>query len=47
MNKIKTANNASMSKTEAKSTEIGLKETESIKVLTDVGSIFDHTVINF
>ena len=33
MNKIKTADKASMSKTEAKSTEIGLKETESNRVL--------------
>ena len=33
MNKIKTADNASISNTEVKSTEIGLKETESNRVL--------------
>ena len=32
MNKIKTADKASMSNTEVKSTEIGLKETESNRV---------------
>ena len=33
MNKIKTADKASISNTEAKSIEIGLKETESNRVL--------------
>ena len=32
MNKIKTADKASISNTEAKSTEIGLKETENNRV---------------
>ena len=34
MGKIKTADKASISNTEAKSTEIGLKETESNRVLS-------------
>ena len=47
MNKIKTADKASISNTEAKSTEIGLKETESNKALPAVGSVIDHSVVIF
>ena len=36
MAKIKTADKASIQSTESKSTEIGFKETEGIKVLTTV-----------
>ena len=46
MNKIKTADKASISNTEVKSTEIGLKETESNRVLIAVGIVIDHTVVN-
>ena len=47
MEKIKTANKASISNTEAKSTEIGLKETESNRVLTAVGIVINHTAVTF
>ena len=49
MNKIKTADKASISNTEAKSTEIGFKlnETESNKALPAVGSVIDHSVVVF
>ena len=47
MNKIKTADKASISNTGAKSTEIGLKETESNRVLTAVGIVINHTVVSF
>ena len=45
--KIKSADKANISSTRAKSTKIGLKETESNKVLTDVGSDgIDNTVVS-
>ena len=47
MNKIKTADKASISNTGAKSTEIGLKETESNRVLTAVGIVIDHNSVNY
>ena len=47
MEKIKTTNKASISNTEEKSTEIGLKETESNKTLPAVGSVIDHSVVVF
>ena len=47
MNKIKTSDKASISNTEAKSTEIGLKETESNKALPAVGNVIDHSVVIF
>ena len=47
MEKIKTADKASISITRVKSTEIGLKETESNKVLTAVGIVINHTVVSF
>ena len=47
MAKIKTANKASTLNTKAKSTKIGSKETESNRVSIAVGSIIDHTVVNF
>ena len=46
MNKIKTADKASISNTEAKSTEIGLKETEGNKALPTVGIVIEYTVVN-
>ena len=45
MNKNKTADKASISNTKAKSTEIGLKETESNKALPAIGSVIDHSVV--
>ena len=47
MDKIKTANKASMSNTESKLTEIGLKETERNKALPAVNSVLDHSVVIF
>ena len=48
MNKIKTADKASISNTEAKSIEIGLKETESNKALPTVSSgVINHSVVIF
>ena len=47
MNKIKTTDKTSISNTEAKSTETGLKETESNMVLTAVGIVINHTVVSF
>ena len=47
MGKIKTADKASISNTEAKSTEIGLKETENNKAQPAVGSVIDHSVVIF
>ena len=44
MNKIKIADKASISNTEVKSAEIGLKETESNKALPAIGSVIDHRV---
>ena len=44
MEKIKTADKASISNTEVKSAEIGLKETESNKALPAIGSVIDHRV---
>tara|TARA_B110001450_G_C17394551_1_gene389105 strand:+ start:366 stop:602 length:237 start_codon:yes stop_codon:yes gene_type:complete len=46
MEKIKTANKASTSNTRAKSTKIGLKKTERNKVLTDIRSEINHTLVN-
>ena len=45
MNRIKTADKASISNTEATSTEIGLKETESNKPLPAIGSVIDNSVV--
>ena len=47
MNKIKITDKASISNTEAKSTEIGLKETESNKALPAVGIVIDHCAVIF
>ena len=48
MEKIKTADKASILNTRAKSTKIGLKRTESNKALHDaVGSVIDHSVVIF
>ena len=47
MEKIKTADKASISNTEAKSTKIDLIETESNKVLPAIGSVIDHSVVIF
>ena len=47
MNKIKTADKASISNTESKSTKIGLKETESNRSLPAVGIVIDHRVVIF
>ena len=47
MEKIKTADKASISNAEAKSTEIDLKETESSKALPAVGIVIDHSVVIF
>ena len=46
MEKIKTSDKASISNTKTKSTKMGVKETKSIKVLTAVGTVTDHTVVN-
>ena len=46
MEKIKTSDKASISSTKTKSTKMGVKETKSIKVLTAVGTVTDHTVVN-
>ena len=46
MNKIKTADKASISNTKAKSTEIGLKETESNRVSIAKGTVINHTLID-
>ena len=45
MNRIKTADKASISNTEATSTEIDLKETESNKPLPAIGSVIDNSVV--
>ena len=45
MGKIKTANKASISNKEAKSTTIGLKETEINKALPAVGSSIDYSIV--
>ena len=47
MDKIKTADKASLSNTESKLTEIGLKETERNKALPAVNSVIDHSVVIF
>ena len=47
MNKIKTADKASILNKKAKSTKVGLKETESNKILTAVGIVINHTVVSF
>ena len=47
MKKIKTADKASISNTEEKSTKIGSKETESNKALPTIGSVIDHIVVIF
>ena len=47
MNKIKTTDKAIISNIEAKSIEIGLKETESNKSLPAVGSVIDNSVVIF
>ena len=46
MNKIKTADKASILNKKAKSTKVGLKETESNKILTAVGIVINHTLID-
>ena len=47
MNKIETADKASISNTEVKSTEIGLKETESNNALPAISSVIDLSVVIF
>ena len=46
MNKIKTTDKASILNTKAKSTKVGLKETESNRVLIAIGTVINHTLIN-
>ena len=46
MEKIKTADKASISITRVKSTEIGLKETESNRVLIAICTVINHTLID-
>ena len=46
MNKIKTADKASILNRKAKSTKIGLKETESNKILAAVDIVINHTLID-
>ena len=46
MNKIKTADKASILNTKAKSTKIGLKETESNRVSIAIGTVINHTLID-
>ena len=43
---IKTADKTSTSNKRAKSTKIGLKETESNTVSTDLGIVIDHNAVN-
>ena len=45
MEKTKTTNKASISNKEAKSTTIGLKETEINKALPAVGSSIDYSIV--
>ena len=47
MAKIKTADKVSIQNIISKSTKIGLKVTESIKVLFAEDTVIDHTVVNF
>ena len=47
MEKIKTADKASIWSTESKSTKIGFKERECINMVTAVGIVIDHTVVSF
>ena len=47
MAKIKTSDKVSIQSTISKSTRIGFKETDSIKVLFSVDTIIDHLVVNF
>ena len=45
MENIKTANKASIQSAKSKSTKVGFKETESINVLTAVGTVIDYTAV--
>ena len=46
MEKIKTADKASISITRVKSTELSLKETESNRVLIAICTVINHTLID-